>query len=1477
MKKIISILFSVIIASSGFAVPAAWADDGEVISNNDVAVYDEESTIRAESAGNEEVITYVDQGETKTLSNATKIDSNFNQTTLAGNYYVKGEVTLDPALTVDSVPTTIIVLCDGATLTLKSGMTISTLSSLSIYGQSEGTGKLVAGDSAEQLILSEAGFSLYGGVLEGKAGRNVITNNGLLRIKGGTITGGKVGVQNNGILQMEGGIISGNGTGIVYSDGASKLSSLSFDGGKVTGNETGVTVGEGKNAHVRKKPFIKGNTSNDVYLTGSSRIDLIGKLEDGAQIGVCLENGTGIFTTGYSKYHEGASPKKFFFCNDENRGVASVLRDNEADILDAVQYIDENGQTAWCSDYRQVSGVKDGEAWGKDGQTTWYVLDTSRSISKRIVLRGDVKIILVNGKKLSPLKGIEVKGSMNGAAASSLTIYGQEGSSGTLDVRLYLVDEPGNAPVGGNANASYTHCGNISIHGGTVNAATMMPAAAIGGAKKQNSGKITITGGRVSAVSTGRYDSDNHVMEGAGAAIGSGYDAPATNADIDSYSIVITGGSIFAHSYVSDELINDSGAAGIGSGNACKARYLIRISGGNIEAGSDSYNYNYKTQEHSDFGAGIGAGYNSAGADVYISGGTVKACQQHNKTTADPCIGGNIRTKSHVYLNYDDCRVTYSESKLKPDKIAKKDERLDAVTATGNKSVLIKKCDHSDYEYVDEGDTHKKICKTCSYETQPEAHEYSYGYTATQHRGTCPECGDRLDWKAHEFGKDGSCTICGAQGIKISFDGNGASGIKPSETIAACTRYTLPDTDGLTAPDGAKFLGWYVGNGTTLNKPGDTIVLYGSVVLKAVWQKKVEGQKHSVTIVSSTAGGTASVNPESAESGATVTLSAASAQGYKFNGWTVQSGNVTIADPASSQTTFTMCDEDVVVIVEFCSKTITGMDLFVEEEDGTQEKVTDSVIDLATGKTVKLIPVIYPQDAPYLNIIWKSDDPSVSVDKDGVVTAESAGTAKVTATINAGGYFATASCDIKAAEAVHTVTFDSDGGSAVKPQEVEDGSAAVKPEDPARDDYNFTGWQLNGSDYDFSTPVTADITLKATWSHNHKTAAIWNEKDEPSCTKGGSSGHYKCDVCNKYFTYSECTVEVTDSDLLIPAYGHEWGSWTTVTPATADEKGLEERVCDRCNKKETRAIPETVHRHSLKKVKEKAATCEDAGNIEYWICSGAQDACGRCFADEDRSSELQVEETLIPATGHSFGDWEMADAEKHKRVCANDSDHVEYSTHSWDGGTVTKKATTGEEGVKTYTCTVCKGIKTEVIPKLISIKNAKVTLSASAFTYNGKVRRPSIKTIGGKKLTAGTDYTVKWSNSSSKNVGTYTVTITGKGRYTGTSKAKYKINPKGTSLSKLAKGKKSVTVRWKKQTAKMSASRITGYQIQLATDSKFTKNRKTVTVKGYKKTSKTVRKLKAGKKYFVRVRTYKTVRGVKYYSPWSKVRAVKTK
>ncbi|MBQ9016304.1 MAG: fibronectin type III domain-containing protein [Firmicutes bacterium] len=100
--------------------------------------------------------------------------------------------------------------------------------------------------------------------------------------------------------------------------------------------------------------------------------------------------------------------------------------------------------------------------------------------------------------------------------------------------------------------------------------------------------------------------------------------------------------------------------------------------------------------------------------------------------------------------------------------------------------------------------------------------------------------------------------------------------------------------------------------------------------------------------------------------------------------------------------------------------------------------------------------------------------------------------------------------------------------------------------------------------------------------------------------------------------------------------------------------------------------------------------------------------------------------------------------------------------------------------------------------------------------------------------------------------------------------------PKGTSVTKLVKARKAVTVKWKKSSEKIAGKNIGGYQIRYSLK-KTMKNPKKITVKGYKKTSVKITGLKAKKKYYVQIRTYKKTGGKNYYSAWSAVKSVKTK
>ncbi len=287
--------------------------------------------------------------------------------------------------------------------------------------------------------------------------------------------------------------------------------------------------------------------------------------------------------------------------------------------------------------------------------------------------------------------------------------------------------------------------------------------------------------------------------------------------------------------------------------------------------------------------------------------------------------------------------------------------------------------------------------------------------------------------------------------------------------------------------------------------------------------------------------------------------------------------------------------------------------------------------------------------------------------------------------------------------------------------------------------------------------------------------------------------------------------------------------------------------------------PKVCKTHKGKLTKTVAATCTKAGYNTY--------VCTECGTETTNT---------IPATGHS-----------------------------WDSGKVTKKATCTAAGTKTFTCTKCKTTKTETIAKIAhtykttttkatTAKNGStvtkcsvcgnvsknttiyypktITLSATSYTYDGKVKQPTVtvKDSKGNKI-AASNYTVTYA-SGRKNVGKYSVKITFKGNYSGSKTLYFSIIPKATTLSSVTAKSKAFTVKWNKQ-----ATQTTGYQIQYSTDSKFAKNNKTVTVSKNSTTSTTVSKLSANKKYYVRIRTYKTVSGTKYYSNWSAVKTVTTK
>ena len=402
---------------------------------------------------------------------------------------------------------------------------------------------------------------------------------------------------------------------------------------------------------------------------------------------------------------------------------------------------------------------------------------------------------------------------------------------------------------------------------------------------------------------------------------------------------------------------------------------------------------------------------------------------------------------------------------------------------------------------------------------------------------------------------------------------------------------------------------------------------------------------------------------------------------------------------------------------------------------------------------------------------------------------------------------------------------------------------------PAKTLYDYEFIKVDG----LNKPIVSDGTVVTYYyknkneEHTHNLTLV--AAKAATCTTAGNSAYYTCDGCDKWFADATGSVEITDkTSVKIPAPGHtagtEWKSddtnhWHECSRChdKKDEAAHDygsDNVCDTCGYYKT--VP---HTHNLTLVAAKAATCTEGGKEAYYKCEG----CGKFYEDVLGTKEI----TDLASWGNIA--------------------KIAHTTKQ----TVTKATPTANGKIVNY-CSVCKKtLSTTVIPKASSIK-----LKATSLTYNGKVRTPKVivNDRTGKTLVKNTDYTVSYAKGR-KYVGKYAVKITFKGKYSGTKTLYFTIKPKATSISSLKAGSKKFTVKWKKQ-----ATQTTGYQVQYSASSKFSKA-KTVTVGKNTTVSKKISKLSGKKKYYVRVRTYKTVKingkSIRIYSGWSKAKTVTTK
>lgn len=329
----------------------------------------------------------------------------------------------------------------------------------------------------------------------------------------------------------------------------------------------------------------------------------------------------------------------------------------------------------------------------------------------------------------------------------------------------------------------------------------------------------------------------------------------------------------------------------------------------------------------------------------------------------------------------------------------------------------------------------------------------------------------------------------------------------------------------------------------------------------------------------------------------------------------------------------------------------------------------------------------------------------------------------------------------------------------------------------------------------------------------------WQVVKEPTCTAAGSKRKYDPEL-GKYVTAE------------IPATGHSFEKgWTVVKKATSKADGYKAHVCTKCGSESTGKI--VIKRISSVKLSQAVYTYDNKVHRPGVVV-------------KDSSNKV------IPATKYT----------------------VTYPNTKSIGKVIVKITFKGE-----YSGTSSRSFK--IVPKASAITSAQNTASGIKITWSrsanaggyliqrkkGNGKYVTIKTIKSNKTLSYIDTAAnKQGVRYAYRVQAYkTVSGVACSAAVSAGKAQYYVKPVGIS-SAVNKSVKKLTVTWKKNTA------VTGYQIQYAGNNTF-KNAKIVTIPSSKAASRTIANLQK-KKYYVRMRGYKKVKGVTYYSSWSSAKSV---
>ncbi len=417
--------------------------------------------------------------------------------------------------------------------------------------------------------------------------------------------------------------------------------------------------------------------------------------------------------------------------------------------------------------------------------------------------------------------------------------------------------------------------------------------------------------------------------------------------------------------------------------------------------------------------------------------------------------------------------------------------------------------------------------------------------------------------------------------------------------------------------------------------------------------------------------------------------------------------------------------------------------------------------------------------------------------------------------------------------------------------------------------------------------------------------------NDATCTQDGTKTA-KCDRCDKTKTIVE---EKT-------ALGHSFTNYIYNKDATCVQNGTKSAKCDRCNKTDILTAQGTMlSHHFINYVSNGDATCTHDGNKTAFCEYG----CGMTDTVLDEGSKIAHDFVDGTCKDCGYENCEKSGVHKYSEptcktpgICylcneAIDPEHPQPTGHDYQDYRPDGFATCETNATKTGKCTHCDKIDTKEIEGTLlghdftnyvynnnatctangtktakcnrCIKTDTVVVDGTKLDHNHKssvAKQATCKEFGAMnyKCSCGDSYTkviskTKHNYKPFNDKATYAKAGSSGNmcRVCGLKtnvKIIPKLVPKTTKVLKLTAARKSLKIKIKREKS------VSGYEIQYSLKKNF-KSAKKVTLKKDSSISKTIKKLKSKKYYYVRVRTYKTFNGKKYYSAWSKAVKKKTK